>query len=850
MNTGTDLTVILTAHDETLVSGPTLASAEAAIRAAEAAGLTVERIIALDCPTEATRAYFLQDRLSHWQRIEMDEGDLGRVRNAILPQTHGRYIAFLDADDLFSESWLRAGVQRLRALEQEGIRAICHPELNWLFDGAHAVFLKPDQDDPLFLPQHFWFMNYYDSLCLAPREAHLEHPYIHRDIPAGLSFQDWQFSIETMASGWRHVNAPGTIIFKRRRDESLVSESRARRALVRFQDAMRLERIADLGRLPKAPPVVSDRVTAPRPGLLARLFGKETAPAAPVEPVSGPEEAVPHYGPVFAARIARARARRGKVADNSLYDTVKAEFDHAFYLAQNPDIRALEEVDPVAHYIRAGHREGRDPTPWFGTRAYLARYPDVTESGENPFGHYLTQGRAEGRIAVPFTGLRDLARALGLDPPQAEAAWRDRYEGLRHRLEQGDLGAEVRRTARHEPLIEQGWAEAIAVKIPPFHSDLISSRTAAMLRLSEAAGGRGARYVICVNRARFGGARRVEGHLAHALARIAAPQDVLVITTDKPGPLPEGKLPAGMRHVDFADLVPDLRGDPRQRVLAEFLRSLAPKAAFNVNSRLMWDMMSPYGTAIGASMRLYAGLMCNEQTDTGHATGYPLRRVYRHFEQLSGIFTDSHALADELRARHMIPPDQAGRITVLPNPVDPSIRVAPPPSPHPRPQIYWAGRLDAQKRVDLAFDIARALPDCDLHMWGERVMGGAPLPDTPGNVTLHGTYARFADLPLSGCDLWLYTSGWDGVPMMLLEVAMTGIPIVGSDVGGTAEVLDADNRLPPDATPDDWARRIRAVLSDPDMARKQALTLRNRLLEQRSEAAHEAALRALIEAGA
>ena len=47
--------------------------------------------------------------------------------------------------------------------------------------------------------------------------------------------------------------------------------------------------------------------------------------------------------------------------------------------------------------------------------------------------------------------------------------------------------------------------------------------------------------------------------------------------------------------VDFAHLQRWSKGVPRQRMLAEFLRALAPEAVFNVNSRLMWDMMGTYG---------------------------------------------------------------------------------------------------------------------------------------------------------------------------------------------------------------------------------------------------------------
>lgn len=849
---GCDLTLILTAHDETLVAGPTLTAADAACACAEADGISIERIIALDRATPATTDWFAQAAGPQWHQIEMDEGDLGRVRNAILPRTKGAFVAFLDADDLFSENWLRDGVRRLQRAQADGQRAIAHPELNWLFDGASSVFLKPDQDDPLFSPWHFYFMNYYDSLCMAPREAHLAHPYVHRDIPNGLSFQDWQFSIETMAAGWHHVNAPGTIIFKRRRDASLVSESRARRALVRAQEAMRIDRVSALGGPRKAAPDIG---TKPTRGLLARLGqslrGAEASPETEPKPPA-------HSGPYFAARVARATARRGAGHKSRVYKTIRAEFDIAYYLARYGDILDLEEVDPVAHYMRAGWREGRDPTPWFGTKAYLSRHPELAEGDENPFYHYLTKGRKAGDLAAPMTGFRAVAETLGYDPITAEKLWRARYEGLRARLDHGDLGAQAVHAAQIEPLIAQGWSEAYQVKIPPFHNDVTCARTGAIFALAKAAGLRPAKAVICVNRARFGAAPRVEGHVARALAARHGSDQVLVITTDKPGEMPAGKLPRGVRHVDFAALVPDLKGDARQRLLAEFLRALAPEVAFNVNSRLMWDMMTPYGTAVRASMRLYACLMCNEQTPMGYQTGYPLRRVYRHFDQLAGIFTDSQFLEQDLITRHRVPADQQARIQVLPNPVDPEIQIVPASPPDPdtqtltrRKQVFWAGRMDPQKRVDLVYAIAAAMPDVDFHLWGDAVMGHTKaLPPKPDNVTLHGAYARFDALPLHEADLWLYTSAWDGVPSMLLEVAMTGLPLVGSDVGGTTEVLrdGLATALPPQATSRDWARALQRVLDSPEEARKQALILRDQLIADRTVAAHERALFDLLDA--
>jgi hypothetical protein len=243
----TDLTFVLTAHDETAVSGPTMRAADIAIEAARAAGYVIEPIVALDAATAATTSYFHQPRFSHWDRWTLGEGDLGRVRNAVAPQTAGRHIAFMDADDLCSENWLVDGIAALDAAADRGERAIAHPELNVLFDGETSCLAVLDQDSPLWTPHYLYMRNYYDSLGIAPREAHLEIPYVSRDIPNGLSFQDWQFTVETVAAGWRHIVVPDTIIFKRRRDDSLVLESTARRSILRQLPALAIDRVRDRG---------------------------------------------------------------------------------------------------------------------------------------------------------------------------------------------------------------------------------------------------------------------------------------------------------------------------------------------------------------------------------------------------------------------------------------------------------------------------------------------------------------------------------------------------------------------------------------------------------------------------
>jgi glycosyltransferase involved in cell wall biosynthesis len=244
-------------------------------------------------------------------------------------------------------------------------------------------------------------------------------------------------------------------------------------------------------------------------------------------------------------------------------------------------------------------------------------------------------------------------------------------------------------------------------------------------------------------------------------------------------------------------------------------------------------------------------MFVNERVAMGNWVGLPIRYFYRYYDLVEGVVTDSDYLADWLRSRHQLAGAAAERVHVLRAPVDPEIAVVNPPEPDPsrRPQVFWAGRWDRQKRVDIVLEIARRMPDLDFRMWGETVLFRPQMgPQIPDNVRLEGRYAHISELDLSDADLWLYTSGWDGVPGQLLEVAMTGVPIVGSLVGGTGEVLGDEDSWPVSEIedPEAYAKAIRDVLADPDEARRRSRALRERLIEERTPAPYAEQAAALL----
>jgi len=457
---------------------------------------------------------------------------------------------------------------------------------------------------------------------------------------------------------------------------------------------------------------------------------------------------------------------------------------------------------------------------------------------------------------------------------------------LRHRFETGKLGEMVARAAAHEPLIEQVWPQMMEPHIQPLHVPHVARMMTAVYNAQAQAVFQRAKVIVCVNAPRWGAGRRLEGHLAFALAELYGPENVLMVVTDTSGEMPAWKRPENVRFVDLAGEMEGLDEPNRQRALLSFLRSLRPSAVFNVNSRTLWQLLSNYGSVMRQDTPIIGCFFCNDRNVLGFQGGYPASQFYRTFDYVRAMVTDSHFLREDLIRQFVIPQEDQNRMQVLAAPVDPAIPIAPRPEtdqaaalraaqernrlampnatksgtflrPYPpqdaaptRPQVFWAGRLDAQKRLDLLYAVARRLPEADVRVWGEPIAkGGAIEPDPPENLWFEGSYTRFADLPLFDAAAWLYTSAWDGVPSILLEVAMTGLPLVGSDVGGTSEVLHPDLSFPvsPFEDVDSYVNGLRAVLADPDAARSRALALRTRLISTRTDATFRKTVSRLVE---
>jgi glycosyltransferase involved in cell wall biosynthesis len=547
-----------------------------------------------------------------------------------------------------------------------------------------------------------------------------------------------------------------------------------------------------------------------------------------------------NLGPEMDKLVADLKRRQAPVGRDRDYDLLRENFDHLNYALQAQAKSRITPNDPIDMYLRNGAEASNNPDINFSMREYLARYPKRQKNSMHPYLAWLRHGRSAGEIADPAPEVERMAQVLDITPNELVDALVARRTDLQQRLRTGTLGEMWARAAEVDPLVGGAWPESSRPALLPLVG-ITAVKQMAALHLSQLeAAYRRARVLLVVRSPRWGGGRRMEGHIAHALAGEVAPEEIVVIYSDEGGDSPAGRFPEGVRQVDFAAHTAGLDPEWQEHTLVMLLRSFQADSIVNINSGMLHRAMRAYGNALAATERLFPIFFCNEQSQIGTWYGWPSSQFYRVFDRVTNVITDSEYLARWFDDTYQLDASSREKIRVFHTPVDPTLPVAAPnPSPPAsgRPTVFWAGRWDRQKKIDLVLEIARRMPDVEFRMWGEPVLQRRTLELRPDNVKVEGKYKAFRDLDLGEADAWLYTSAWDGVPTLLLEVAMSGVPIVGSLVGGTGEVLSEDDAWPIAEIDDPgrYVEAIREVLANGQAARESALALRERLLRERSE---------------
>ncbi|MBS1370751.1 MAG: glycosyltransferase [Lentisphaeria bacterium] len=117
-----------------------------------------------------------------------------------------------------------------------------------------------------------------------------------------------------------------------------------------------------------------------------------------------PEAIAENINPFYLHLKQKENRDRQKQSEKHDYELLRKSplFDSEYYLQYNADIRR-KGADPAWHFLKAGWREGRNPSAAFDVQYYLELNADLVQNGkvENPLLHYLKRGIREKRRIVP-----------------------------------------------------------------------------------------------------------------------------------------------------------------------------------------------------------------------------------------------------------------------------------------------------------------------------------------------------------------------------------------------------------------------------------------------------------------
>lgn len=100
-----------------------------------------------------------------------------------------------------------------------------------------------------------------------------------------------------------------------------------------------------------------------------------------------------------------------------------------------------------------------------------------------------------------------------------------------------------------------------------------------------------------------------------------------------------------------------------------------------------------------------------------------------------------------------------------------------------------------------------------------------------------GEYTNFFnDIDLQKYNLFLFTSHTEGMPNVIIEAALAGLPIISSRVGGVPDIIKDEGLLVKDThSSKEFIEKTKKALSNLAKSRKNALALQKQLLKEYDE---------------
>lgn len=202
-----DISIIVNCHNEGRQLRQTVDSVNANIELCKQSFISAELIFVRDNADDATIFFTDEFCQENSQVLNASFGDLGLARNRGATAATGKYLAFVDGDDLWSQNWL---ISAIKFAEVQAKNCILHTESAILFDAEHRIWQMQDSESEDFDESILFEYNPWSPSSFARREIYLKFPYCAVDLAGGFFYEDWHWNCESLAAGIAHKVVPDT----------------------------------------------------------------------------------------------------------------------------------------------------------------------------------------------------------------------------------------------------------------------------------------------------------------------------------------------------------------------------------------------------------------------------------------------------------------------------------------------------------------------------------------------------------------------------------------------------------------------------------------------------------------
>ncbi|MBX9687510.1 MAG: glycosyltransferase [Candidatus Obscuribacterales bacterium] len=202
-----DISVVINCHNEGRQLKQTITSVRDNIEACKHESISVELIVVRDSADLSTIDYTEQDCKKDARLLDAQLSDLGLARNFGASAARGKYLAFIDGDDLWCRSWLISAFKQAEAYRS---RSILHTETAVLFDAEEKIWRLQDSESADFDRSILLDYNPWYPSSFGRRDIYLEFPYCPVDLEGGFFYEDWHWNCETLYAGIPHKTVPET----------------------------------------------------------------------------------------------------------------------------------------------------------------------------------------------------------------------------------------------------------------------------------------------------------------------------------------------------------------------------------------------------------------------------------------------------------------------------------------------------------------------------------------------------------------------------------------------------------------------------------------------------------------